>query len=65
MAKNETAAAPAKTAPGAVYTREQVMSSQRYANRRDLVSVLLESGKTYTLDEVDALINKFMKGAVK
>ena len=51
--------------PEAVYTREQVMSSQRYANRRDLVSVLLESGKTYTLAEVDALINKFMKGAVK
>lgn len=64
MAKNETAA-PVKAAPEAVYTREQVMSSQRYANRRDLVSVLLESGKTYTLAEVDALINKFMKGAVK
>lgn len=41
------------------------MSSQRYAARRDLVSVLLESGKSYTLAEVDALINKFMKGAVK
>lgn len=40
MAKNETAAAPARTAPEAVYTREQVMSSQRYAARRDLVSVL-------------------------
>ena len=65
MAKNETAAAPAKTVLEAVYTREQVMSSQRYANRRDLVSVLLENGKTYTLAEVDALIDKFMKGAVK
>lgn len=65
MAKNETAAASAKTVPEAVYTREQVMSSQRYANRRDLVSVLLENGKTYTLAEVDALIDKFMKGAVK
>ena len=65
MARNETAAAPAKTVPEAVYTREQVMSSQRYANRRDMVSVLLESGKTYTLAEVDALIDKFMKGAVK
>ena len=65
MAKNETAVALDRTAPDAVYTREQVMSSQRYANRRDLVSVLLESGKTYTLAEVDALINKFMKGAVK
>ena len=29
------------------------------------MSVLLESGKTYTLAEVDALIDKFMKGAVK
>ena len=48
MAKNETAA-PVKAAPEAVYTREQVMSSQRYANRRDLVSVLLEDGKQYTL----------------
>ncbi len=65
MAKNETMAAPAKAAPEAAYTREQVMSSQRYASRRDLVSVLLENGKTYTLTEVDALINKFMKGAVK
>ena len=64
MAKSETAA-PAKAAPEAVYTREQVMSSRRYANRRDLVSVLLESGKTYTLDEVNALIHQFMKGAVK
>ncbi len=47
------------------YTKEQVAASQRYAHRRDLVSVLLEDGKAYTLDEVDALINKFMKGAVK
>jgi len=65
MAKNETAAAPAKTVPEAVYTREQVTRSQHYATRRDLVSVLLDSGKTYTLAEVDALIDKFMKGAVK
>lgn len=63
MAKNENAAAQAPAE--AVYTREQVMGSQRYANRRDLVSVLLESGKTYTLTEVDALITKFMKGAVR
>ncbi|MFG6350703.1 MAG: hypothetical protein K1W21_03565 [Oscillospiraceae bacterium] len=65
MAKNETAAAAAKTAPEAVYTKEQVMGSQRYATRRDLVSVLLEPGRGYTLDEVDTLIHNFMKGAVK
>ena len=64
MAKNETAA-PVKAAPEAVYTREQVMSSQRYANRRDLVSVLLEDGKQYTLAEVDEKIEAFKKGKVK
>lgn len=58
MAKNETAA------PEAAFTKEQLVGSKRYANRRDLVSVLLEDGKTYTLTEVDALINKYMKGAV-
>ena len=66
MPKTETAAASAavkKTEP--TYTKEQVAASKRYANRRDLVSVLLEDGKAYTLAEVDALIDKFMKGAVK
>ena len=63
MAKNETPAAPVKAE--ATYTKEQIAGSKRYANRRDLVSVLLEDGKAYTLAEVDELINKFMKGAVK
>lgn len=64
MSKSE-AAAPAKTVPEAVYTREQIVSSQRYATRRDLVHALLEPGKGYTLAEVDARIEKFRKGAVK
>lgn len=64
MARNGAAEA-AKAAPEAVYTREQVMRSQRYAARRDLVSVLLESGRDYTLNEVDALIHKFMRGGVR
>lgn len=52
-----------KTEPA--YTKEQVAVSKRYVNRRDLVNVLLEDGKAYTLAEVDALIEKFLKGAVK
>lgn len=52
-----------KTEP--TYTKEQVAVSKRYVNRRDLVNVLLEDGKAYTLAEVDALIEKFLKGAVK
>lgn len=49
---------------GAAYTKEQLLASTKYANRRDLISALLDGGKTYTLDKVDALIDKFMKGKV-
>ena len=64
-AKNQTAPVVVEKKTEPTYTKDQVAASKRYANRRDLVSVLLEDGKAYTLDEVDALINKFMKGAVK
>ena len=57
MAKTEKAAA--------VYSKEQLAASERYATKRDIISALLENGKTYTLDEVDALIEKYMKGKVR
>lgn len=47
-----------------VYTKEQLLASTKYANRRDVISALLDDGKTYTLDKVDALIDQFMKGKV-
>lgn len=60
MAKNKTEdAVVAQT-----YTKQQLAASKKYANRRDLISVLLAEGKTYTLAEVDRLIEKFMKGKV-
>lgn len=63
MAKKETAAAPVQAE--AVYTKERLVGSKRYATRRDLVSVLLEDGRQYTLAEVDEKIEAFRKGKVK
>ena len=63
--KSTTASEATEKKVEPTYTKDQVAASKRYADRRDLVSALLEEGKTYTLAEVDALINKFMKGAVK
>lgn len=57
--KTEAAAA------AATYTVDQLAVSKRYANRRDLIRALLDSGKRYTLDEVDRLIESYMKGQVK
>lgn len=46
------------------HTKEQILRSERYAKRRDLLSALLENDKQYTLEEVDTAIDKFMKGKV-
>lgn len=63
MAKTNSEAAVAQ-AEGAAYTKEQLLGSAKYANRRDLIRTLLDDGKTYTLDKVDGLIGNFMKGKV-
>ena len=49
----------------ATYSKEQLAASQKYAKQRDLISVLLIDGKSYTFDEVDALIENYMKGKVR
>lgn len=41
------------------YSKQQLMASQKYAHRRDLIAALLEDGKTYPLAEVDTLIKNY------
>lgn len=49
----------------AAFTKEQILASEKYANRRDLLDALLDKGKTYKIETVDNMIEKFMKGKVK
>lgn len=46
------------------YTKDQILLSEKYAKRRDLVNALLEDGKEYTIAEVEARMDKFLKGKV-
>ena len=46
------------------FTKEQILSSSKYARRRDLLDAVLEDGKLYTAKEVDTAITNFMKGKV-
>lgn len=46
------------------YTKESIIRSEKYRNRADILNVLLEDDKTYNLDTVDKMIEKFMKGKV-
>lgn len=47
------------------YTKEQLIRSFRYARYRDLLGALLQNGKSYTFEEVEVLLNKYLKGKVK
>jgi hypothetical protein len=46
------------------FTKEQVVQSKRYVDKIDLLNVLLQTDKSYSLEEVDDLMNNFMKGKV-
>jgi len=48
-----------------VFTKEQLKASQKFANRKDLLEVLLEDGKKYPVAKVEQMIDKFMKGKVR
>ena len=47
------------------FSKEQILASARYANRRDLVDALLDKDKSYTFETVDNMIENYMKGRVK
>lgn len=46
------------------FPKEKILKFKRFADRRDLLSVLLEDGREYTLAQAEAVIRKFMKGKV-
>lgn len=54
---------PAKTEH--TFSKAQLASSQRFRNRRDVVNALLDEDKKYTVDAVEQIIEKYMKGQVK
>lgn len=43
-----------------VFSKQQILAAKKYAERRDLISVLLAEDKSYALAEVDKLINEFL-----
>jgi len=58
MAKKETDAKETK------HSKEKLLKSKRYAAKKDLVSALLDDNNDYTIQEVDVMIEKYLKGKV-
>lgn len=55
---------PTAPAPDPRFSVEKLMGFQRYRGRSDLLPVLLDKKKKYTVAEADAAIERFMKGRV-
>lgn len=47
------------------FPKNKIVRFDRYKHRVDLLHVLLESDKMYTIDEVNQTIDKFMNGGRK
>ena len=48
-----------------VFTKESLLNSKKYMFQKDLLNILLNDGKEYTLEEVDKKINEFKTGIIK
>lgn len=46
------------------FSKEQILKSSRYADKRDILNALLEDDKRYKLNEVDTHISDFLKKEV-
>lgn len=47
------------------FSKEQLIASSRFRDRRDIMEALLETGKLYTVKAVEEKIESYMKGKVK
>lgn len=48
----------------AVFTKEQILASSKYANRKDVINAVWV-GESLTINQIETLIENFMKGKVK
>lgn len=47
------------------YSKEQLLASERFRDRKDIVNALLSPDKEYTVSAVKEMIEKYMKGKVR
>lgn len=59
---------PAATEPEKIeklFSKEQLLAAERFQERKDIVNALLSLDKQYTVETVEQMIEKYMKGQVK
>jgi hypothetical protein len=48
-----------------LFSKEQLLAAERFQERKDIVNALLSTDKQYTVEAVEQMIEKYMKGQVK
>lgn len=48
-----------------LFSKEQLLAAERFQERKDIVNALLSPDKQYTVEAVEQMIEKYMKGQVK
>lgn len=59
---------PAATEPEKIeklFSKEQLLAAERFQERKDIVNALLSPDKQYTVEAVEQMIEKYMKGQVE
>ena len=48
-----------------LYSKEQIIASKKYSNRRDILNVLLKDDEEYSFSKIDEIIEEFMNKEVQ
>ena len=48
-----------------LYSKEQIITSKKYSNRKDILSVLLKDDEEYSFSRIDEIIENFMNKEVQ
>nr|DAN38442.1 MAG TPA: hypothetical protein [Caudoviricetes sp.]DAR70304.1 MAG TPA: hypothetical protein [Caudoviricetes sp.] len=48
-----------------LYSKEQIITSKKYSNRKDILNVLLKDDEEYSFSKIDEIIEEFMNKEVQ
>jgi hypothetical protein len=48
-----------------LYSKEQIITSKKYSNRKDILNVLLKDDEEYSFSRIDEIIEEFMNKEVQ
>lgn len=65
MSKNILEVNEINTKKKPTFSKRQLLNSKKYQHQTDLLNAILENDKSYSISEVDKLINDFRNRKVK